>query len=77
MNMLDALMYLGSVSVSVGAMIRAARVNGIQWWAYVLYSVNSFVVIYYGYKTHQPQLIINQVVLMCTNCVGLVRWFGQ
>lgn len=78
--MIDILIYLsyfGSFVVAVSASVRAAALEGWQWYAYWGYTFNSFVLILYGLLSHQHHIVLNQGLLMVTNIVGLIRWKGK
>lgn len=76
-DILVCLSYVTTCIVSVSAFVRAMALEGYQWWAYVGYNINSFVIIAYGLLTKQYHLVLNQGVLVITNVIGLIRWRGR
>jgi hypothetical protein len=76
-DVLIVLSYLTTVVVCLAAFVRALALEGVQWWCYVGYSINSIVLIMYGVLTKQYNLVLNQGVLMITNVIGLYTWRGK
>ena len=69
--------YLCTGIVVTCALIRSARIEGLQWWAYVGYTINSVVLCSYAYMVDDHVVLLNQGMLLLTNAVGLVRWRGR
>lgn len=74
---LHMLTYIGGIVVAAAALVRAAALPGLQWWAYVGYSINSVVVVLYAYHVGESSILFNQGILMLTNVIGLYRWWGK
>lgn len=74
---LYSLTYVGGLVVVVAALVRAAAIPGVQWWAYVGYSMNTVIVVAYAYQVGESSIIFNQGILMLTNIIGLYRWWGK
>ena len=77
LNLLIALTHCATGIVIAAAFVRALHVKGVQWWAYVGYTVSGLVWIGYGAYTGQMNIVFNSGVLMLTNGIGLYTWWKK